>query len=147
MLGLYSTGKEQLALAVAEAQQCLIFCRDEKRRQVEQAFGAACCVTDVLHVNECWIITLIRSHCAFANMQTLQYLELTNAQRERFTEDSSNAGVVIAKAPPARGWDINELNVLKNAARCEHVLAIHPTGANPCYAAVGAPCQKSRSVS
>ena len=36
VLGLYSTGKEQLALAVAEARQCQIFCTDEKRQQVEQ---------------------------------------------------------------------------------------------------------------
>jgi hypothetical protein len=36
VLGLYSTGKEQLALAVAEARQCQVFCTDEKRRQVER---------------------------------------------------------------------------------------------------------------
>ena len=79
-------------------------------------------------------------------MQTLQYLELTNAQRGRFTEDQSAAGVVIAKAPHVRDWDITELNVLKHAAHCEHVSAIHPTGANPCYAVAGALCRKNRFV-
>ena len=64
------------------------------------------------------------------NMQTLQYLQLTNDQRGRFTEDQSAAGVVIAKAPHARGWDISELRVLKHAGHCERVLAIRPTGAN-----------------
>jgi hypothetical protein len=75
-----------------------------------------------------------------ANTQALQYLELTNDQRGRFTEDQSNAGVVIAKAPHAGNWDINELNALKTAAHCEHVLAILPTGANPRRAAAGAWC-------
>ena len=81
-------------------------------------------------------------------MQTLQYLELTNEQRGHFTLDQSNARVVIAKAPHAnRDWDIDQLNTLKNAAHCEHVLAIHPTGANPRYAVAGALCRKSRFVS
>ena len=144
VLGLYSSGKEQLALAVAEARQCRIFCTDEERRQVERAFGAACHVTDMLHANGCWIVTLIRGRHAFAHMQTLQHIELTREQRERFTDDQSNAGVVIVKAPHTRGWDINELNVLKNAARCEHVLAIRPTGATPCSgcAAADALCRK-----
>jgi hypothetical protein len=72
------------------------------------------------------------------NMQTLQHIELTREQRGRFTEDQSSAGVVIAKAPHYRDWDIGDLNMLKDAAHCEHVLAIRPTGANPCYAVVGA---------
>jgi hypothetical protein len=146
VLGLYSTGKEELALAVAEARQCQIFCTDEKRRQVEQHSALlGVCVTIVLHGNGRWIITLI--HHPVAHVQTLQHLELTNAHRERFTEDQSNAGVVIAKAPHARDWGIDELNTMKHAAHCEHVSAIRPTGADPCYAAVGASCQKSRSNS
>ena len=72
-------------------------------------------------------MTLI--HHPVAHVQTLKYLELTDAQRKRFTEDQSNAGVVITKAQHARDWDIGDLNMLKRAARCEHVLAVRPTGA------------------
>ena len=95
----------------------------------------------------CWITTQVCGDSQrVTHMQTIRYLELKNEQRRRFTEDQSDAGNVIAKAPHARDWDIDQLNMLKHAAHCEHVLAVRPTGANPCYAVAGALCQTSIRV-
>lgn len=60
--------------------------------------------------------------------QVLPHLGLSQGQLDLFTEDQSAAGVIIYELQPAVAWSFKKLVELKDVARCEHVLAIRPTG-------------------